>query len=362
MPPFRELDWGPSRNGGRIYSTKKRTLWLYPSEAKLKHSRTSRRIPSHSARVLPQVRMSLAEWKRNADRIVSQILATDWGDGLLIARSSAADEDGDGKSLAGHYLSVAGVKGRSELTSAIEQVVASFDEKRQDHQVFVQPCLTDVAYCGVAFSSDPSTNAPYLVINYDTSGSTDSVTSGGTNELETCYCYRHRIDMLPLVLRPVGSLLLELLELLPARAIDIEFAINSQGNLYLLQVRPLVVANLQEPSRASHSLCLDTISKKVAQGFQRHPYLHGERTLYGVMPDWNPAEIIGIRPRPLALSLYKDLVTDSIWAYQRHNYGYRNLRSFPLIVDFYGLPYIDVRVSFNSFIPADIQGIWPIDW
>lgn len=73
------------------------------------------------------------------------------------------------------------------------------------------------------------------------------------------------------------------------------------------------------------------------------------------MPDWNPAEIIGVRPKPLALSLYKEIVTDSIWAYQRDNYGYRNLRSFPLMIDFYGLPYIDVRVSFNSFVPAQLS-------
>jgi phosphohistidine swiveling domain-containing protein len=81
----------------------------------------------------------------------------------------------------------------------------------------------------------------------------------------------------------------------------------------------------------------------------------GKRTVYGVMPDWNPAEIIGIRPKPLSLSLYRDLVTDSIWAYQRHNYGYRNLRSFPLMPHFFGKPYIDVRVSFNSFIPSDLD-------
>ena len=73
------------------------------------------------------------------------------------------------------------------------------------------------------------------------------------------------------------------------------------------------------------------------------------------MPDWNPAEIVGTRPKPLALSLYRDLITDSIWAYQRHNYGYRNLRSFPLMPHFFGLPYIDVRLSFNSFIPADLD-------
>ena len=81
----------------------------------------------------------------------------------------------------------------------------------------------------------------------------------------------------------------------------------------------------------------------------------GKRTVWGIMPDWNPAEIIGVRPKPLALSLYRDLITDSIWAYQRHNYGYRNLRSFPLMPHFFGLPYIDVRVSFNSFVPADLE-------
>ena len=74
------------------------------------------------------------------------------------------------------------------------------------------------------------------------------------------------------------------------------------------------------------------------------------------MPDWNPAEIIGTKPKPLSLSLYKELITDNIWAYQRDNYGYKNLRSFPLLINFCGMPYIDVRVSFNSFIPASISG------
>ena len=74
------------------------------------------------------------------------------------------------------------------------------------------------------------------------------------------------------------------------------------------------------------------------------------------MPDWNPAEIIGLRPKTLALTLYQELITDSIWAYQRDNYGYKNLRSFPLMVSFHGLPYIDVRVSFNSFVPHDVDG------
>ena len=93
-------------------------------------------------------------------------------------------------------------------------------------------------------------------------------------------------------------------------------------------------------------ISLSQIEKTVKEGLKPHPFVMGRRTVYGVMPDWNPAEMIGVRPKLLGLSLYRDLITDSIWAYQRHNYGYRNLRSFPLMTNFFGLPYIDARLSF----------------
>tara|TARA_Y100001968_G_scaffold119320_1_gene108714 strand:+ start:9219 stop:10784 length:1566 start_codon:yes stop_codon:yes gene_type:complete len=73
------------------------------------------------------------------------------------------------------------------------------------------------------------------------------------------------------------------------------------------------------------------------------------------MPDWNPAEIIGLKPSRLALSLYKELITDETWAFQRSNYGYRNLQYHPLLVSFIGVPFIDTRISFNSFIPKDLD-------
>ena len=98
-------------------------------------------------------------------------------------------------------------------------------------------------------------------------------------------------------------------------------------------MRPLVLRDTPEDENEQF-LRLKNIQLKISRGLESHPFLMGKRNVYGVMPDWNPAEIIGIRPRPLALSLYRDLITDSIWAYQRHNYGYRNLRSFPLMPHF----------------------------
>lgn len=73
------------------------------------------------------------------------------------------------------------------------------------------------------------------------------------------------------------------------------------------------------------------------------------------MPDWNPAEILGVRPKKLAISLYKELITDNIWAHQRYDYGYRDLTMHPLMVSFCGVPFIDTRITFNSFVPRSLN-------
>lgn len=146
----------------------------------------------------------------------------------------------------------------------------------------------------------------------------------------------------------------ELEEFFGQQNLDVEFAFTQTDMLYILQVRPLCIQG--EPvDRALQEQQLKRIEEKIRQAQKKKPFLCGEKALYSVMTDWNPAEMIGIRPKPLALSLYREIITDSVWAYQRDNYGYRNLRSFPLMVDFGGLPYIDVRVSFNSFVPARLE-------
>lgn len=55
------------------------------------------------------------------------------------------------------------------------------------------------------------------------------------------------------------------------------------------------------------------------------------------------------------MSLYRRLITDAQWADQRARYGYRDVRGFPLMLDFFGLPYVDVRESCNSLVPAAVS-------
>jgi len=274
----------------------------------------------------------------------------------VIVRSSAQNEDGAVSSQAGRYDSVLNVAGEERLIQAVEEVIASFSAgvSTQD-QIFVQPMLERVAVAGVAFSRLPSGGGPYYVVNYDDrSGRTDVVTAGTGDNLETFLCLRSRIDAAPPALAPVIALMGELESSFGCEAIDVEFAIDGDGQLYLLQVRQLSVERQGMVADARVADALADVARKVELLSRPHPFLHGSRSIFGVMPDWNPAEIIGLRPWPLSLSLYRELITDAIWAYQRDNYGYQNLRSFPLLVSFHGLPYIDVRVSFNSFVPRDV--------
>lgn len=304
-----------------------------------------------SARVLPQVRLTAGQVRE--DPAMPWRLVREAGlPGPWIVRSSARNEDTAQTSNAGRFLSIPHVSGGEALARAAARVAEAMGPEA-DNQLFIQPCLERVELCGVAFTADPSTGGNYYLLNFDrATGSTSSVTDGTGQRLETYCLFKYGPVPAPEPLDRVIALCRELEERFNSPALDLEFAL-SEGVLYLLQVRPLVLPRpLADPEAQRRSL--ELVRRKLRGAMVPHPDLCGRETIYGVMPDWNPAEMIGLRPRALALSLYRELITDGVWAYQRDNYGYRNLRSFPLMADFQGLPYIDARVSFNSFLPKSL--------
>jgi hypothetical protein len=306
-----------------------------------------------SARIAPLAYFTVAEWRRDRAPCVAREQRIHGG-GLLIVRSSCQREDRANKSNAGAFLSLLNVS-EQHFENAVDQVIASYGEAQPDDEVLVQPMLRNVVRSGVAFSHDPNTSAPYRVVNWS-EGDDVTVVTGGRGGRIWQQAAASPVAP-PRELAGVIDLIEELLALYCASPLEFEFAVTleeAEEVLWLLQVRPLFLPRAPE-STSDQATKLQHVHDKVALGILRHPFLMGSRTVYGVMPDWNPAEIIGVRPKPLSLSLYRELITDAIWAYQRHNYGYRNLRSFPLMLHFFGLPYIDVRVSFNSFIPADLE-------
>ncbi len=306
-----------------------------------------------SARLLPQVSFGEHEWNSNREAVLRQI--KDQLDSTCFAvRSSCTEEDTAYISNAGKYATVLNVA-LLDLEEAVNQVFASFGDAPEGSEVFVQPMLENVIRSGVAFSHDPISGSPYRVVSCFEGTDTTAVTSGRGGE--TWY---HAVDSTTYADTRIISLIKlidECLAVFGNIPIDIEFAVTASKGIevvWLLQVRALQVGGVPEDLQEFRAR-IAQVGQQIARGMKSHPFLMGDRTVYGVMPDWNPAEILGLRPRPLALSLYRELVTDAIWAYQRNNYGYRNLRSFPLLVHFAGMPYVDVRLSFNSFVPSTLS-------
>ncbi len=317
---------------------------------------TLERVSSYltSATVLPLFYFSASDWQYKKETVLALLSSQPWHNQPLIVRSSAGNEDTLESSNAGNFNSLLNIYFNTNLVSAVDEVISSYDDRHDQNQILIQPMLNEVAISGVVFSNDPNTHAPYRIINYDDStGDTTTVTSGSQNQ--KCLIISRATPSTPEQFIPVIAMVNELEQLFNHANLDIEFAITHHNELFLFQVRPLISHNIYHPyDETNHKNLLHRIQDKINLGFTNHPYLYGNKTVYGVMPDWNPAEIIGIRPKTLAISLYRDLITDAVWAYQRSNYGYKNLRSFPLLVDFEGLPYIDVRVSFNSFLPNNL--------
>jgi phosphohistidine swiveling domain-containing protein len=137
---------------------------------------------------------------------------------------------------------------------------------------------------------------------------------------------------------------------------DIEFALLADATACLLQVRRLSTAsawNTRVSARVRDSL--SKVESFVQGRLGSRPGLLGDRSILGNMPDWNPAEMIGVMPKALAFSLYRRLITERVWRDARAYMGYRNPVAEELMVSLAGRPYIDVRSSLNSFLPADLE-------
>ncbi len=312
--------------------------------------------------IAPQYTFTVRDFENAPQEVYNSI--SDIFDRSVIVRSSTLAEDGWNDSNAGRFESILDVPPRDKNTikSAIESVIASYDSN-PDNQVLVQPMVESVAASGVVMTRSVEDASPYYVINYDaTTGSTVTVTDGSGDDIETIIVRKHATEHLDELGDPALRLpelieaVAELEEVIGHDGLDVEFAVTSSGKVYVLQVRPMTV----DPGELTVND--ETLYKELEQARNNFlnnqsasPFVFGDRAIYGVMPDWNPAEIIGRTPRLLADSLYRYLITDEVWAAQRAEFGYRDVRPHPLMVSFAGQPFIDVRADFNSFVPASVS-------
>ena len=304
-----------------------------------------------------QVSFTIKEWSSEPNNIIKNI-QDNLGKIPLIIRSSALSEDGFASSSAGAYESVLNIKGNSkkDIAEGIKKVIDSYPDDNNANEVLVQPMLKNVSVSGVVFTRGLQDGSPYYTINYDDqSGSTESITSGSSQNDKKLIVRRDINSDSKAIPSNLGNLLQaiqEIEKLLSYGSLDIEFAITKEFGIHILQVRPIAVKhNINNNADTKLLKILNEAEKKFEKLQKSTPFVLGDKAFFGVMPDWNPAEIIGTKPNAMAESLYKYLILDDIWAKQRQEYGYRDVRPKSLLVNFAGHPYIDIRASFNSFIP-----------
>ena len=300
---------------------------------------------------------TVEKWMVSSNEIIDEII-NKYVVTKLAIRSSTKAEDTEDSSMAGAFESLLNVTcDNKSIRKAVNKVIASFDDDISN-QVLIQPMVTNVAMSGVVMSHVLDDGSPYHVINYDDkTGLTDTVTSG-TNINKTVYIYNgvDKEDFDSKYLKIVLDLVRSLQKTFLNIPIDIEFAVDKKYELYLLQVRKITTINKwnEEVNKQVSSRML-FLKEYVGTLIKRRPNLYGDRTLLGFMPDWNPAEMIGVVPHPLSMSLYRELITKSTWRIAREKMGYREMPNIDLMVSLFGRVYIDVRASINSFLPKDID-------
>jgi len=303
----------------------------------------------------------VTEWKSERKNVLDKIFSHfPFGQSLII-RSSVAGEDSPSKSAAGHYHSEPDVilDNCDRLINSIDKVIGSYSKDdrlcdRED-QFIVQSHLQRALCSGVVLTRDPVVDSPYYVINYDDrTGRTDTVTGGLVNKILRIFRRQDFTRLMP----PWDKLLLSVYEIehiLQQDTLDIEFGLDSNGDVHIFQVRMLNSQEQQIPmSIRDVESAIRQIQSELPRLIQNSQHLAGSRIILADMSDWNPAEILGSRPNFLDNSLYRFLVTQSAWNEARVSLGYTNVAPAELMITIADKPYIDTRTSFNSLTPAGL--------
>ena len=306
-------------------------------------------------RLCEQIIATVAEWRQSEDAVIERIV-TRFPNRSLAIRSSSTHEDGSDTSNAGRFESVTNVASRADaIGDAIERVIESYGSADDDQQVLVQPMVEELSLAGVVLTRDLETGSPYYVIDYDDfSGRTDTITSGAVSKMVLVHRSNPSALHSPRISAIINAVR-EIEQVTGSERLDIEFCLTPNFEVVVLQVRLLAAdQKWQKLEDSQINSAIDDVRRQVRNLQQPAPGLGGATTIFGEMPDWNPAEMIGTTPRRLAYSLYRRLITDRVWAMARTAMGYRDVNA-PLMLNFAGRPYIDVRASLNSFLPAGID-------
>jgi len=299
---------------------------------------------------------TVEQWINNENLILQKI--TKSFSTNIIIRSSAIGEDSIEKSQAGNYLSILNIdpKSKSKVKSSIQSVINSYKNKKnfnKKNQILIQTQTKNIKISGVIFTRTPDIGSPYYIVNYETTGATDGVTKGVVNN--TIKIFRNsKLNKSQRIWKSLLDSIKEIEQVVNNSLLDIEFGITKSNKVVIFQVRPITTINSKNIIEDSKIEKLIESSKKQFNKKNYEKSLFGKYTIFSDMADWNPAEIIGHDTNVLDYSLYDFLIMDYSWHKGREIIGYQKT-SINLMTRFGNKPYVDIRASFNSLIPDNIN-------
>jgi len=299
-------------------------------------------------------KIKFKDYFRNQKNIL-KLISNSFKNEKIAIRSSFNNEDTNKTSNAGKFESYLNIKSidYKNIISKINRL-SKLKKNSLNEYFFVQKMVSKVSFSGVVLTRNLENYTKCININYYIGNNTEAVTSG-KSETKSILFFENNKFQIPKKFLSLYSSIHEIINVTKEKELDIEFAVDQKGKVFILQVRKLVIPKKVKIIDLNYKKLFLNLEKKISKLKLKHNSLLGETTYFGNMPDWNPAEIIGTKPKPLALSLYQELITNHIWSENRLAYGYRDLSQFHLMTTFYGTPYIDVRIDFNSWIPLDLN-------
>ena len=314
-------------------------------------SRTLLSLKIKSAQIPKSFVFTIKQFEIDKEKIIKEIKKR--FNKKIIIRSSTVHEDGKSKSFAGFFESVLNLNSQNyeDVSNGIKKVKLSYKKYYSNkNEILVQDMIENVNISGVITTCDLKNYSPYYIINFDKGNDTTAVTSGKKNSENFIFFRKSKSKPKKKIFNRLILLAKELEKKFDNKFLDIEFAVK-KNKIYLFQVRPIINKSNLKHDDGLYAIALKKLEKKIKKLQNENINLLGKISYFGVMPDWNPAEMIGTKPKPLSLSLYKELITDHVWALNRKNLGFRDMTSNHLMTSFFGTPFVDVRVDFNSWIP-----------
>lgn len=310
----------------------------------------------NKSRIEDMIVMTVRDFLRGK-RATFHIIAEHFKGDYVVVRSSSTFEDSIDHSKAGHYESVLNVDSYNveSVLDAISKVMLSYTDgddseealqKVIDEQILIQRQAKDVVMSGVVFTRDIIYNRPYYMISYDNDGKTDTVTGGkgGKTRWIAKNVSREFLeeDFLKLIMaiREIEALFPDI------EALDIEFAMNTNDEVIIFQVRPLAAVIDQPHILADREL-------RDAKSLAKCAYLD-EGHMLSDTAYWNVNRLLGMNPRPLDCSLYRELITSRAWSEGVSLLGYMSVQE-DMMQMIGNKPYISMDYAFQGLTPKGLD-------